>query len=279
MADFGHDGRRRRRRRGQGQGPLGRARPRSSSPACRNCWSGRWRPGGCGSPPTCSDISRPEPATAEPAVHFVCVGHPAAQGRVRRRHHATSRPRSTALLPHLRPGDLVVGKSTVPVGTAAGLAEQVTAAAPGAMLAWNPEFLREGHAVDGHPAPGPARLRPARRPRPGRGRREALLDGGLRRPRSPPASPVITADYATRRAGQDRRERLPGHEDLVHQRDGRGVRGRRAPTSRCWPRRSATTTGSARSSSAPGSASAAAACPRTSGRSWPGPASWAPTRR
>ena len=54
----------------------------------------------------------------------------------------------TALLPHLRPGDLVVGKSTVPVGTAARLAERIAAAAPGAMLAWNPEFLREGHAVE-----------------------------------------------------------------------------------------------------------------------------------
>src|SRR5205085_9507375 len=53
-----------------------------------------------------------------------------------------------ALLPYLRPGDLVVGKSTVPVGTAARLAEVIAAAVPGALLAWNPEFLREGHAVD-----------------------------------------------------------------------------------------------------------------------------------
>jgi len=50
-----------------------------------------------------------------------------------------------ALLPYLSPGDVVAGKSTVPVGTAAGLAPRVEAA--GATLVWNPEFLREGWAV------------------------------------------------------------------------------------------------------------------------------------
>jgi UDPglucose 6-dehydrogenase len=42
---------------------------------------------------------------------------------------------------------VVAGKSTVPVGTAARLAQRITAAVPGALLAWNPEFLREGFAV------------------------------------------------------------------------------------------------------------------------------------
>ncbi|TBN56442.1 UDP-glucose/GDP-mannose dehydrogenase family protein [Glaciihabitans arcticus] len=49
------------------------------------------------------------------------------------------------LVPLLSPGDLVVGKSTVPVGVAARIAEVVESA--GARLAWNPEFLREGRAV------------------------------------------------------------------------------------------------------------------------------------
>ena len=49
------------------------------------------------------------------------------------------------LLPYLSEGDLVAGKSTVPVGTAARLAESVTPT--GATLVWNPEFLREGWAV------------------------------------------------------------------------------------------------------------------------------------
>ncbi|GEP47109.1 UDP-glucose/GDP-mannose dehydrogenase family protein [Microbacterium saccharophilum] len=50
-----------------------------------------------------------------------------------------------ALLPHLSEGDIVAGKSTVPVGTAASLTPRVEAA--GATLVWNPEFLREGFAV------------------------------------------------------------------------------------------------------------------------------------
>ena len=52
-----------------------------------------------------------------------------------------------ALAPHLSAGSLVVGKSTVPVGTAARLAERLAVLAPQAALAWNPEFLREGYAV------------------------------------------------------------------------------------------------------------------------------------
>jgi len=51
-----------------------------------------------------------------------------------------------ALIPYLNPGDIVAGKSTVPVGTAAVLAERV--APTGATLVWNPEFLREGWAVE-----------------------------------------------------------------------------------------------------------------------------------
>ncbi|TDT66088.1 UDP-glucose/GDP-mannose dehydrogenase family protein [Frigoribacterium sp. PhB116] len=79
-------------------------------------------------------------------VHFVAVGTPQTAGS-----HAADMTyvdaAVTALLPHLADGDLVVGKSTVPVGTAARLAERVRASSSGADLAWNPEFLREGFAV------------------------------------------------------------------------------------------------------------------------------------
>lgn len=44
-----------------------------------------------------------------------------------------------------RPATVIVGKSTVPVGTASRLAERAEQA--GAVLLWNPEFLREGFAV------------------------------------------------------------------------------------------------------------------------------------
>jgi UDPglucose 6-dehydrogenase len=81
-----------------------------------------------------------------PIVHFICVGTPQRRGEMAA---DTSYVDAAvqALLPHLRPGDLVVGKSTVPVGTAARLAATIEARVPGALLAWNPEFLREGHAV------------------------------------------------------------------------------------------------------------------------------------
>ncbi|MEX5721902.1 UDP-glucose dehydrogenase family protein, partial [Geodermatophilus maliterrae] len=79
-------------------------------------------------------------------VHFVCVGTPQKRGE----YAADMRYVEAAvesLLQVLQPGELVVGKSTVPVGTAARLAELVGGKVPGALLAWNPEFLREGFAV------------------------------------------------------------------------------------------------------------------------------------
>jgi len=78
------------------------------------------------------------------AVHFVAVGTPQLAGRTAADLRFVDAA-IDALLPHLAPGDLVVGKSTVPVGTAARLAERVRTT--GADLAWNPEFLREGYAV------------------------------------------------------------------------------------------------------------------------------------
>ena len=86
-------------------------------------------------------------AAAEGAqVHFVCVGTPQKKGE----YAADLRyvdAAVQALLPHLRPGDVVVGKSTVPVGTTERIAEEVAATQAGATVVWNPEFLREGFAV------------------------------------------------------------------------------------------------------------------------------------
>jgi UDPglucose 6-dehydrogenase len=78
-------------------------------------------------------------------IHFVCVGTPQRQGEAAA--DLTYVDAAFAdLLPHLAPGAVVAGKSTVPVGTAARLAATVQEA--GGTLAWNPEFLREGHAID-----------------------------------------------------------------------------------------------------------------------------------
>ncbi len=79
-------------------------------------------------------------------VHFVCVGTPQ-----KRNEYAADMAyvdaAVTALAPYLAPGNLVVGKSTVPVGTARRLADLIALTEPAALLAWNPEFLREGFAV------------------------------------------------------------------------------------------------------------------------------------
>ena len=82
-------------------------------------------------------------------VHFVCVGTPQKVGS----NAADLRYVDSAidaLAPLLTRPVLVVGKSTVPVGTAAVLAERLAQLAPAgvdAELAWNPEFLREGFAI------------------------------------------------------------------------------------------------------------------------------------
>ncbi len=89
-----------------------------------------------------------EAATAD--VHFLCVGTPQRKGE----YAADLRYVEgvvEGLAPHLDRPTLVVGKSTVPVGTAARLETKLAALAPAGAdveLAWNPEFLREGHAVE-----------------------------------------------------------------------------------------------------------------------------------
>ena len=81
---------------------------------------------------------------AKADIHFVCVGTPQkTEGFAADMtfvHAALA-----SLAPHLKSGSLVVGKSTVPVGTAQILASQLPT---NAELAWNPEFLREGFAIE-----------------------------------------------------------------------------------------------------------------------------------
>lgn len=82
---------------------------------------------------------------ADCEVHFVCVGTPqSVDSPAADLSHL--RAAIAALMPYLRTGALIVGKSTVPVGTAASIEALIQPS--GASVAWNPEFLREGHAVD-----------------------------------------------------------------------------------------------------------------------------------
>ncbi len=86
-------------------------------------------------------------AVKDADVHFVCVGTPQSKdGLAADLTYVKSAV--AAIAPHLKDGSLVVGKSTVPVGTAQALRAELSKIAPHADLAWNPEFLREGFAVE-----------------------------------------------------------------------------------------------------------------------------------
>ncbi|WP_433437803.1 UDP-glucose dehydrogenase family protein [Nonomuraea sp. CA-141351] len=83
-------------------------------------------------------------------VHFICVGTPQKRGEYAADVTYIDSAIET-LAPLLDRECLVVGKSTVPVGTAERLADKLARLSPAggqAELAWNPEFLREGFAVE-----------------------------------------------------------------------------------------------------------------------------------
>ncbi|HEU0205346.1 MAG TPA: UDP-glucose/GDP-mannose dehydrogenase family protein [Pseudolysinimonas sp.] len=88
-------------------------------------------------------------AVASSDIHFICVGTPQRAGS----HAANTDYVENAVAGVARAmthDGIVVGKSTVPVGTAARLREVLGALTPdgiAAELIWNPEFLREGKAV------------------------------------------------------------------------------------------------------------------------------------
>ena len=156
-------------------------------------------------------------AVADADVHFVAVGTPqsadsdAADLRFVDAAFAS-------LLEHVSPGDVIVGKSTVPVGTAARLAEVVAGRVPGATLAWNPEFLREGFAVQDTVSPD--RLVygvPAGE----RGERAARILNEVYARAVGAGTPVIVTDYATAELVRSRRTRSWP---------------RRSPSSTRWPR-------------------------------------------
>ena len=84
---------------------------------------------------------------ADADVHFICVGTPQIKnGNAADLTYVNSALEAIAKL--VKPGGLVVGKSTVPVGTATKLRNRLLELNPKADLAWNPEFLREGFAVE-----------------------------------------------------------------------------------------------------------------------------------
>ena len=84
---------------------------------------------------------------ADSDVHFICVGTPQIKGgNAADLKYVDSALEAIAKI--VKPGGLVVGKSTVPVGTATRLRNRLLELNPKVDLAWNPEFLREGFAVE-----------------------------------------------------------------------------------------------------------------------------------
>lgn len=91
----------------------------------------------------------PAEAVSGAAVHFVCVGTPQLPGsNAADVQYVDSAVRTVAANADCQ--GLIVGKSTVPVGTAQRLAAEVAGSPSQALLelAWNPEFLREGKAIE-----------------------------------------------------------------------------------------------------------------------------------
>jgi UDPglucose 6-dehydrogenase len=132
-------------------------------------------------------------AVADADVHFVAVGTPqAADGDAADMRFVDAA--FASLLEHVKPGDLIVGKSTVPVGSATRLAALVAERQPEVTLAWNPEFLREGFAVKDTVSPdrlvygvpeGPA------------GERAARILNEVYASAVAAGTPTIVTDYAT----------------------------------------------------------------------------------
>jgi UDPglucose 6-dehydrogenase len=125
-------------------------------------------------------------------IHFVCVGTPQQPERLAA---DVSQVESaiSGLAPHLDRPTLVVGKSTVPVGTAGRMAARMAELAPAgaeALLAWNPEFLREGFAVKDTQDPDRIVIgvEDGRAEKQLRGFFAPMIDAGV---------PLVVTDYAT----------------------------------------------------------------------------------
>jgi UDPglucose 6-dehydrogenase len=86
--------------------------------------------------------------TRDAQVHFLCVGTPQLAGS-NAADTSYLHSAAEALAPYLSESAVVAGKSTVPVGTAKLLQEKLSLLAGfEAKLCWNPEFLREGTALE-----------------------------------------------------------------------------------------------------------------------------------
>ena len=198
--------------------------------------------------------------------------HAAEAGRDKADLHLRRRRPSTRCSPSCEPGDVVVGKSTVPVGTAERLAAKVSA--PSRQPRWRGTRSSCARATRSRTPSSPTGS--SRRAGRARRRRRARVLHQVYAARSPTAAPLVVTDYPTAQlvkvaANSFLATKISFINAMAELCEATG-----GDVSR-WPTRSVTTPGSAGSSSTPASASAVAACPRTSARSWPAPASSAST--
>jgi UDPglucose 6-dehydrogenase len=117
-------------------------------------------------------------------VHFVCVGTPQRKGSEGADLTQVDAA-FAAVAEHAGEGSLLVGKSTVPVGTAGRLADTLDAE-----VAWNPEFLREGFAIEDT-------LRPDRLVFGVRSKRAETILRAVYAPVLDAGTPLVTADFPT----------------------------------------------------------------------------------
>ena len=229
----------------------GRATAASSSRGSRSWCSATWRPGACASPPT-----TPQACPSAEFV-FICVDTPAGP-RARPTCARCGPPPRSRSAEHLARGDAPSSSTRARCRSAraiwsASILERARRAGRAFAVVSNPEFLREGSAVRDFLHPDRVVLGSTDR---AAAERVAALYAAARR---------ADRDHRPPHGGDDqvRLQRLPGDEDLVHQRDRgdlRAARRRRAAgRARAW----ATTGASAPPSWTRASATAAPASRRT----------------
>ena len=175
-------------------------------------------------------------------------------------------PRLTRCAPHLAAECLIAGKSTVPVGTARRLRNRIRAIAPAGErrdLAWNPEFLREGFAVQDSLVPDRivAGVTSGRSPRNCSAR---STRGSLAAASRLLVMDLETAELVKVAANAFLATKISFINAMAEVCEEAG-----ADVDRRWPRHSAMTPDRPAVPVARPRASAAAACPRTSARSAP----------
>ena len=154
---------------------------------------------------------------------FIAVGTPSRRGDGHADLTLSSFAAAEEIAGALNGYTVVVTKSTVPVGTSREVEEIIRSARPEAEfdMASNPEFLREGSAIEDFQRPDRVVVGCDTE------RARAVMHE-VYRPLYLNETPILFTSREIRRAHQIRGQCLPCHQDHLHQRDGRSVReGRR----------------------------------------------------